>query len=74
MDAQQNPARMLITVEDDGVGLPEKVRANVGLRSMRERAEELGGMFEIQPRRMGGTRVMVSLPLEEGGHEVWLKT
>jgi len=70
VDAQQNPARMLITVEDDGVGLPEKVRANVGLRSMRERAEELGGLFEIQPNRMGGTRVMVSLPLEEGGHEV----
>ena len=61
--------RLHITVEDDGVGLPEKVQANVGLRSMRERAEELGGTFEIHSRTTGGTCVVVSLPLPAGSRE-----
>ncbi len=64
----QAPAQLQITVEDDGMGLPKKVRANVGLRSMRERAEELGGTFEIQSRASGGTCVKVSLRLPEGDH------
>ncbi len=62
----ESPPRLQVTIEDDGVGLPEKVRANVGLRSMRERAEELGGTFEIQSRATGGTGVTVALPLTEG--------
>lgn len=64
-----DPHHLQITVEDDGVGLPEKTRANVGLRSMRERAEELGGTFQIQASRlMGGTQINVCLPLlEESG-------
>jgi signal transduction histidine kinase len=65
----QSPARLQIVIEDDGLGLPEKVRANVGLRSMRERAEELGGTFEIQSGAAGSTCVQVSLPLPRGNHE-----
>lgn len=62
----ESPRQLKITIEDDGVGLPEKVRANVGLRSMRERAEELGGSFQIASRSRGGTGVTVLLPLPEG--------
>jgi len=61
----QAPAQLQITVEDDGDGLAEQVRANVGLRSMRERAEELGGTFHIALRSSGGTCVSVALPLPE---------
>jgi signal transduction histidine kinase len=55
---------LTLTVEDDGVGLaPDRV-AGVGLRSMRERAEELGGGFWIGARPDGpGTRLTVRLPL-----------
>jgi signal transduction histidine kinase len=56
-----------LTIGDDGQGLPEVVTPGVGLVSMRERAEELGGTFAIRPRQEGGTEVEVSLPLESGG-------
>jgi two-component system NarL family sensor kinase len=36
-----------VEIADDGRGLPADRRAGVGLRSMRERAEELGGRLEL---------------------------
>ncbi len=57
-------------VEDDGGGFdPEAAgKANlsggVGLQSMRERAEMLGGSLRVVPRPEGGTAVEVRLPLE----------
>lgn len=48
---------------DDGCGLPEGYRAGVGLRSMRERAEEVGGKLELPSRPTGGSEVRASLPL-----------
>jgi signal transduction histidine kinase len=56
-------AALRLEVEDDGVGLPDIRRAGIGLASMRERAEELGGGFTIGPRPAGGTYVEVLLPL-----------
>lgn len=58
---------LCLAIADDGLGLPETVTPGVGLVSMRERAEELGGKFKIYPRLGGGTKVEVSLPLELGG-------
>jgi signal transduction histidine kinase len=60
-----NPAdgSLCLTIQDDGMGLPEVVTPGVGLASMRERAEELGGTFTIHPRRVGGTEIEVCLPL-----------
>jgi len=52
-----------LEVRDDGVGMPEGRRAGVGLSSMRERAEELGGTRIVEPGPEGGTRVLVRLPL-----------
>jgi signal transduction histidine kinase len=52
-----------LEIEDDGVGLPAARPAGVGLRSMQERAEELGGVFRLLPRPGGGTLVSVWLPL-----------
>ncbi|MDX1687023.1 MAG: hypothetical protein R3248_03485, partial [Candidatus Promineifilaceae bacterium] len=43
-----------IDVVDDGVGLPPDLRPGVGLRSMRERAEELGGHCEVGTEEDGG--------------------
>jgi signal transduction histidine kinase len=53
---------LLITITDDGKGLPDHYQAGVGIRSMRERAEELEGTFAMQTRPTGGTQVRVSLP------------
>jgi signal transduction histidine kinase len=55
---------LCVEVEDDGVGLPERHEAGVGLRSMRERASELGGSLRVERRQPNGTRVLATLPLE----------
>jgi signal transduction histidine kinase len=57
---------LCLTIADDGLGLPQMLTPGVGLASMRERAQELGGTFRIRPRLGGGTKVEVSLPLEFG--------
>ena len=52
-----------IEVQDDGKGMPEARRAGVGLRSMRERAEEIGGTCVIESHARHGTCVSVKMPL-----------
>jgi signal transduction histidine kinase len=52
-----------IEIQDDGKGMPETHRAGVGLRSMRERAEELGGACVIESSAAQGTCVNVKVPL-----------
>ncbi len=54
---------LYVEIVDDGHGLPMDLRPGVGLRSMRERAEELGGSCAVVPAPQGGTRVHASLPL-----------
>ncbi len=57
-----------IAVTDDGVGISPDFMAGVGLTSMRERTEELGGKFEVVANIPTGTRLTVSIPLvEESG-------
>jgi len=52
-----------VEITDDGVGMPKDRIAGVGLSSMRERAEELGGTLEAEPGPEDGTRVLARLPL-----------
>ncbi|RYP85382.1 sensor histidine kinase [Nocardioides guangzhouensis] len=54
---------LLLEVEDTGVGLPDAPGTGVGLASMRERAEELGGSFAVTSGAAGGTLVRVRLPV-----------
>lgn len=61
-------AQLSLSVSDEGVGLPAPVEAGVGLTSMRERAEELGGHIEILRNEPQGTRVTAVLPIE-GVHD-----
>ena len=60
------PGDLCLEVVDDGQGLPNGVRAGVGLTSMRERAEELGGMCITTALPAGGTEVMARLPVAAG--------
>ncbi|GHO84764.1 GAF domain-containing sensor histidine kinase [Dictyobacter formicarum] len=53
-----------IEICDDGKGIEEVERIRgLGLTSMRERAEELGGTLSIKKIRSGGTQVTACLPL-----------
>ena len=54
-----------IEITDDGIGLPPNVTSGVGLRSMRERAAELGGTCVIESGKTGGTHVVACLPIGE---------
>jgi two-component system, NarL family, sensor kinase len=53
---------LCLEIQDDGRGLSSTRRAGVGLNSMRERAEELGGTWTIESLPTGGTRILVRLP------------
>ena len=54
-----------LDVSDNGVGLPSYHAAGVGLSSMRERAEELGGTFRIESQPGQGTRMLASIPMSK---------
>ncbi len=53
----------VVEISDDGRGLPVDYRPGVGMASMRERAEELGGALRVETSPTGGTRVRASIPI-----------
>jgi signal transduction histidine kinase len=59
-------AGVTLRVIDDGTGIATAGRSaateGFGLRSIRERAEALGGGLSIRPARRGGTELEVTLP------------
>jgi signal transduction histidine kinase len=52
-----------VEIVDDGIGLLDSRHAGVGIHSMRERAEELGGTCVVERAPGGGTSVLARLPL-----------
>jgi signal transduction histidine kinase len=56
--------RIVLTVDDDGVGLRDEGsgHAGHGLANMRRRAATVGGSVDIAPSPLGGTRVTWSAP------------
>jgi signal transduction histidine kinase len=61
----EQKGRVILTVEDDGVGLPEGWQKGQGLgtRIMAHRAEMIGGDFAIDLNPTGGTLVRCSFPV-----------
>jgi signal transduction histidine kinase len=57
---------LLAEVADDGRGFGPETAPGVGLVSMRERAEALGGTLELESAPGEGTRVRLRVP--RGGH------
>lgn len=55
--------RLLLEISDNGRGLPADAPIGVGLTSMRERSNELGGEFFCGNVPTGGTRIKASLPI-----------
>ncbi|MFD9126612.1 GAF domain-containing protein [Kitasatospora sp. NPDC059571] len=54
--------QVVLTVRDDGVGIPRQGRRS-GLRNLAERAEGVGGVFEVESPAEGGTVLVWSAPL-----------
>ena len=62
--------RLLISVGDDGCGLPPKAqRKGFGLVGIRERVNALAGRFSMESEPGAGVRVAVSLPLSAAREE-----
>lgn len=57
---------LTVAVEDDGRGMQVNARTGLGLISMRERTEELGGTLTVTSSPSGGTRIQSELPLSNG--------
>jgi signal transduction histidine kinase len=55
--------QLLLHICDDGRGFSATQRMGIGLRSMRERAVELGGTFIVEPVPTGGTCILAQLPI-----------
>ncbi len=57
-----------MTITDDGVGYgaatssTARRRSGLGMVTMRERTQAVGGQFEIGPATDGGTRISVRVP------------
>jgi two-component system NarL family sensor kinase len=61
---------LCLEISDDGRGIPDHVHPGVGMISMRERTEELGGTCVFNKRPGQGTCILVQLPLvTDGYHE-----
>jgi len=64
----EEDAALLLEISDNGIGIEEKsgppeAGGGLGLYSIRERAEELGGTCRISRTKAGGTLVTARLPL-----------
>jgi signal transduction histidine kinase len=64
VDVQVDGDRLIIQVDDDGVGYAPGGRAS-GTANIAARAELLGGTYTIGPRETGGTTVMWTAPLPQ---------
>ncbi len=54
---------LVVTIDDDGTGLPARPTPGVGLSSMRERATGVGGSLDVIGL-VPGTRVVLRIPAE----------
>ena len=63
IDARREDDRLILSVQDDGAGMPQQVVEGHGLRNMRDRAALLHGKLEVR-RLDKGTAVMLDIPWE----------
>ena len=66
VDLTGGPSSVVLTITDDGKGfdVTGPPNAGLGLISMRERVESVGGVLEIHSTPASGTRLKVTVPIQ----------
>jgi signal transduction histidine kinase len=66
IDLTGGPSSVALTITDDGKGfdINGPPNAGLGLVSMRERVESVGGVLEIHATPASGTRLRVTVPIQ----------
>lgn len=59
------PGQLILEVGDDGIGIDLSAPRGIGLKSMQDRANEVGGSLTVEARPGGGTTVSGTFPLVE---------
>ncbi|MBL8061385.1 MAG: sensor histidine kinase [Anaerolineales bacterium] len=59
------PDLVALDIVDDGIGFEKGHHQGFGLKTMRERVEELRGALVIESQREKGTAIAISLPIQE---------
>ena len=59
-----NASEIVLQIEDDGIGFSiEQNTTGFGLLGMQERAESLGGKFQVISQPKAGCRILIHLPM-----------
>ena len=67
LSIRANEGSIMLEVEDNGQGFDKELargKGGIGLASMGERVEKIGGMFSIQSDQDTGTSIRVSVPFQ----------
>jgi signal transduction histidine kinase len=62
---EMGDGRLVVTVEDDGVGLPERLERSSGTGNLADRAAARGGTFQLLAADPHGTRLEWAIPFAE---------
>jgi signal transduction histidine kinase len=68
---QQEPSRLLLSIQDDGQGFDVKQSKGLGLLGIEERVARLGGKCEVHSSPGSGTILTIELPLASKGTANW---
>ena len=60
---EDGPAKLHLTIRDNGRGIAPGTPMGFGMRGMQERVQGLGGSYTIGPAKEGGTVVEIAIPL-----------
>jgi len=68
---EQEPNRLLLSIQDDGHGFDVKQSKGLGLLGIEERVARLGGKCEVHSSPASGTILAIELPLASKGTANW---
>ncbi len=66
---QQDPGRLLLSIQDDGQGFDVRLSKGMGLLGIEERVAHLSGKYRIHSEPGGGTILTITLPFVDPGRE-----